>query len=82
LIIGPVTVGALYDGLGREAAFLSVAGLLTVVGLMALRLLPETRGRNMTAYLEQGPGGAQTLQVISHDGGRHATNDCANKVCP
>jgi MFS family permease len=43
LIIGPVTVGALYDGVGREAAFLSVAGLLTVVALMALRLLPETR---------------------------------------
>jgi len=43
LIIGPVTVGALYDGVGREVAFLSVAGLLTVVALMALRLLPETR---------------------------------------
>ena len=43
LIVGPITVGALYDGVGREAAFLSVAGLLTVVGLIALRLLPETR---------------------------------------
>lgn len=43
LIVGPVTIGALYDGLGREAAFLTVAGLLVAVALMALRLLPETR---------------------------------------
>lgn len=39
LIAGPVSVGALYDGVGPEAAFLTVAGLLTVVGLVALRLL-------------------------------------------
>lgn len=42
-IIGPITVVALYESVGREAAFLSVAGLLTVVSLIALRLLPETR---------------------------------------
>ncbi|MGH8915723.1 MAG: MFS transporter [Acidimicrobiia bacterium] len=42
LVAGPVTVGAIYDGVGREAAFLTVAGLLTVVALVALKLLPET----------------------------------------
>lgn len=43
LILGPVSVSAVYETVGREAAFLVVAGLLIGVGLVCLRMLPETR---------------------------------------
>lgn len=42
LIVGPLLVSGLYDQVGREAAFLFVAGLLTLVAVMAWRFLPET----------------------------------------
>lgn len=42
LVVGPVAVGALYDGWGRVPAFLAVAGLLAGVGILAWRVLPET----------------------------------------
>lgn len=44
LIAGPVSVSAIYEGIGRPAALLVVAGLLVVVGLVCLRFLPETGG--------------------------------------
>jgi MFS family permease len=42
LIVGPITVSAIYEALGREAAFLFVAAILITVGLLCLRFLPET----------------------------------------
>lgn len=42
LVFGPIAVSALFEGVGREAAFLFVAGLLAAVGLTCARLLPET----------------------------------------
>lgn len=42
LIAGPLLVTALYEQLGREVAFLFVAGLLILTALMSWRLLPET----------------------------------------
>jgi MFS family permease len=42
LIVGPVSVTALYQGVGREVAFSAVAGLLVAVGLVCWRILPET----------------------------------------
>lgn len=42
LVAGPVTVSAVYDGMGRPAALLGVAGLLIAVGGVCWRLLPET----------------------------------------
>jgi MFS family permease len=43
LIVGPVTVSAIYEKIGREAAFLMVAGLLVGVGVLCLRMLPDTQ---------------------------------------
>lgn len=45
LISGPLVVSALYESVGREAAFLFVGGLLTIVGLLSWRFLPETARR-------------------------------------
>lgn len=42
LITGPLVVSALYEGIGRVAAFLFVAGVLIAAGLLAWFLLPET----------------------------------------
>lgn len=42
LVVGPVAVSAIYDGWGRAPAFLAVAGVLTGVGVLAWRILPET----------------------------------------
>lgn len=42
LIVGPVTVTALYDGIGREIAVLLVSAFLAGVGLLCWRRLPET----------------------------------------
>jgi uncharacterized protein YqgC (DUF456 family) len=43
LIVGPVTVSAIYEKIGREAAFLMVAALLVGVGVLCLRMLPDTQ---------------------------------------
>lgn len=45
LIVGPLLVSGLYEQVGRETAFLFVAGLLTVSAVMAWRFLPETGRR-------------------------------------
>ncbi|MPZ54533.1 MAG: MFS transporter, partial [Acidimicrobiia bacterium] len=42
LVVGPITISAIYERAGSSAAFLVVAGLLTAVGLACLKLLPET----------------------------------------
>ena len=42
LIVGPISISALYEGGGRAAAFVTVAAVLSVVGLLCLRVLPET----------------------------------------
>lgn len=42
LIVGPITVSAVYETVGREAAFLGVGGILVVAGIFCLRFLPET----------------------------------------
>lgn len=43
LILGPVSISAIYETVSREAAFLVVAAVLVGVGLLCLRLLPETQ---------------------------------------
>lgn len=43
LIAGPVSVSAVYETVGREAAVLAVTAVLVGVGLLCLRLLPETQ---------------------------------------
>ncbi|MFP3915682.1 MAG: MFS transporter [Actinomycetota bacterium] len=43
LILGPISVSAIYESLSRQAAFLVVAAVLVGVGLLCLRLLPETQ---------------------------------------
>lgn len=42
LIAGPLLVTALYEQVGREAAFLFVTAVLTVAALLSWRFLPET----------------------------------------
>lgn len=43
LVVGPVTVTALYDWYGRELALGTVVALLLVVAVLVWRVLPETR---------------------------------------
>jgi MFS family permease len=42
LIMGPLVVTALFEGVGRAAAFLFVAGILAISALLSWRYLPET----------------------------------------
>ncbi|MGH8945753.1 MAG: MFS transporter, partial [Acidimicrobiia bacterium] len=42
LIAGPLLVTSLFQGLGREEAFLFVAGVLTAAALLSWQFLPET----------------------------------------
>jgi MFS family permease len=44
LIAGPLVVTVLFDGLGREVAFLFVAGILVAAAVLSWRYLPETGG--------------------------------------
>jgi len=44
LIAGPLVVTGLFDGVGREAAFLFVAGILVAAAVLSWRYLPETGG--------------------------------------
>jgi MFS family permease len=42
LILGPLVVTALFESVGRVAAFLFVAGILAIAALLSWRYLPET----------------------------------------
>jgi MFS family permease len=48
LIAGPLVVTVLFDGLGREVAFLFVAGILVAAAVLSWRYLPETGGSERT----------------------------------
>lgn len=49
LIVGPISVSAVYETAGRPAAFLLVATLLVGVALVCLKALPETRATARSA---------------------------------
>jgi len=44
LVVGPLIVTAMFEGVGRPFAIMFVAGVLVIAGLLAWRFLPETAG--------------------------------------
>lgn len=59
LILGPVAISAVYESISGPAAFLIVAFLLAGVGILCLRLLPETQPRSAARRAGSAGGGGE-----------------------